>query len=852
MNYSSLTMGLWDKITDFFNIIPKLIYFLFASVTAAVDAMQSLVKKLAGLDTYYTGGEAVKDKDPLTEFVFGILGFGESSATYKALNTVFWSLAIFGVIVLVIATIIAIVKSHYNEDTAGTSPWKYIYTAIKAIFTFAIVPFAVVIGMNLSTFLLKTLNQITAGSGNVGEIRSMYGSDAADLFVTEVVDDSTGQKTCIHYDIFGVHTPSNSSTFSGMLFSSATYSANRARKGTLPISKISQITSNGKSIFANSSCTNYTSATSEADKQEYVAQQIDYAFENCLVLNEGFSYSEMSNTFAGSVTVNGLSDFWGAGKTNVDTFSKFDISIIWAFYDLWSWNPIVGFAGAFSACAIMLSIITGMMSRLIKGTALFLIYPSLLGLAPMDNFKAFKDWSKQFMSCIIMAVGSIVGFNVMLLILPYMQNIVFFNVPIIDYIINVIVLIVGLMMVKDFMGIVAGLVGGDEASKAGEGYKGQLGANIKKGAGITAKAGLGMAKATATVMATPVGAFRRATSAGKANKSRIETKTAKNSMEKAEQELNKSRDSGRSYIQTALNGGNSKITSEQKDILNQAKTDGEDKFDKEHKQEYIDAKGNFISENQKKKYIAAKEAAGQDAAIEKAREINLGKTDSEFNEKYKDIKSNQETVSKAQQEYGEKKAKEDAIKEKYKLYQDEDGKYGEEGKYYRSEGTAGAKGFIKKTGAVLKGDASSIKQGITGGAKMVGGVVGNAIDSASFKEAGKVLADTFLKSVDEASQGLGLDKGIKGTKDILGTSLTFKGGVFDTKPDLSGDKLAKDSTKKTTEAIDNSSKKQTEAIEKLTKIIQEGNNENAKGFQGLKNSIDTINNKSSGSGDSNK
>ena len=638
MNYSSLTMGLWDNITDFFNIIPKLIYFLFASVTAAVDAMQSLVKKLAGLDTYYTGGEAVKDKDPLTEFVFGILGFGESSTTYKALNTVFWSLAIFGVIVLVIATIIAIVKSHYNEDTAGTSPWKYIYTAIKAIFTFAIVPFAVVIGMNLSTFLLKTLNQITAGSGNVGEIRSMYGSDAADLFVAEVVDDSTGQKTCIHYDIFGVHTPSNSSTFSGMLFSSATYSANRARKGTLPISKLSQITSNGKSIFANSSCANFTSATSEADKQEYVAQQIDYAFKNCLVLNEGFSYNGMADIFKGSVTVHGLSDFWGVGKTNVDTFSKFDISVIWAFYDLWSFNAIVGFAGAFSACAIMLSIITGMMSRLIKGTALFLIYPSLLGLAPMDNFKAFKDWSKQFMSCIIMAVGSIVGFNVMLLILPYMQNIVFFNVPIIDYIINVIVLIVGLMMVKDFMGIVAGLVGGDEASKAGEGYKGQLGANIKKGAGITAKAGLGMAKAAGTVMAVPVGAVRRATAAGKANKVRTETKAAKSTMEEAENELNKAKDSGRTYIQSALEGKKTKITKDQQEQLTNASGEAEDKFAKEHKHEYTDEQGNFICDRQKDKFYAAQKAAGQDAAIEKAKEINLGKTDSEFNEKYNAFK----------------------------------------------------------------------------------------------------------------------------------------------------------------------------------------------------------------------
>ena len=146
MNFNSLlNLNFFEKIGTIVDIIPKVIYFVIAAITSGVDAMQALVRKLAGLDAYYQNGAQVAQKDPLTEFLYGIIGYGENASIYKALNTVFWSLAIFGVIVLVVSTMVAIIKSHYNEDTAGTSPWKYIYTAIKAVFTFVLIPVVVVI-----------------------------------------------------------------------------------------------------------------------------------------------------------------------------------------------------------------------------------------------------------------------------------------------------------------------------------------------------------------------------------------------------------------------------------------------------------------------------------------------------------------------------------------------------------------------------------------------------------------------------------------------------------------------------------------------------------------------------------
>ena len=135
---SLMNLGFWQCLATIVDIIPKFIYFLYAAIVSAVDAMQALIRKLAGLDVYYQTqtGEAVSGTDPLTEFIYGILGFGESSHLYEALNTVFWSLAIFGLIVLAVTTMAAIIKSHYNEDSTQTSPWKYLYTALKSILTY--------------------------------------------------------------------------------------------------------------------------------------------------------------------------------------------------------------------------------------------------------------------------------------------------------------------------------------------------------------------------------------------------------------------------------------------------------------------------------------------------------------------------------------------------------------------------------------------------------------------------------------------------------------------------------------------------------------------------------------------
>ena len=148
--------SIWDYFTVFFDYIPKVMYFLYAALASALDALQCLIRRLVGLDVYWENGEAISGKDHVLGFIEGILGIGKNASAYSPLRTVFWSLAIFGVIVLAISTMVALIRSHYGEDAAKTSPVGYLYTAVKAVLTFAIVPVVVIAGFWLSSFFLKT------------------------------------------------------------------------------------------------------------------------------------------------------------------------------------------------------------------------------------------------------------------------------------------------------------------------------------------------------------------------------------------------------------------------------------------------------------------------------------------------------------------------------------------------------------------------------------------------------------------------------------------------------------------------------------------------------------------------
>lgn len=747
---SLMNLGFWQCLATIVDIIPKFIYFLYAAIVSAVDAMQALIRKLAGLDVYYQTqtGEAVSGTDPLTEFIYGILGFGESSHLYEALNTVFWSLAIFGLIVLAVTTMAAIIKSHYNEDSTQTSPWKYLYTALKAILTFAVMPVLVIVGLQLSSFVLKTLDNITAGAGGEGEITAMFGSQAVGRFQSSTKASSSTSTTEIrvyaNYDFFGYGDPSTTTTFSGMLFKSATYSANRLRNGSYSYSQVAQFfrRDGGVQIFAASD-SDFPQSGSNSEKNEYVAQQVDYLFANNIRLKTSYSYSNLTADVSGygadGAPIWSVTDWFKSNS--IESFTKFNVSLVWVFYNLWKFNFIVGFVGVFVVFSIMISIIMGLMTRLIKGAALFLIYPTLLGIAPLDNFKAFKGWGTQFMQQLMMAFGSIIGINLLMLILPYVQNISFFNNALIDSIINIIMLVVGLMMAKDFISMVAGFVGGADAVSAGEGFKGSIGGKLKAGAKTTVNAvGTGaraVGRAGVAVKNTAVNGVKAGKNIAKAISMSVGRKSAAKRANAAKEKEDKETAKMNNMRKEAAKAYNDKkgdpnaLKKLERDTINKAKKNGYD------------------ADTAKK--------MGADA-VEKAIMKAMGKA------------GNTDAYFSAMEKRDAAKLKQTKLQEKYKLgktdkvmyYTDKDGK----------------RKTIKKGSYTLNGDASkaAVKDAWKDAGKASAGIATGLI-----KDAGKIgasIADGLMKTIG-SSFGVDIGKQINAASGTLKGALSLQGGAFE-------------------------------------------------------------------------
>lgn len=502
---------------------------MYSCLASAADAMQLLVRRLCGLDLYYIDGEEVLLTDPLTEFINGILGIGNSAGTMQALNTTFWSLAIFGLILLALTSIVALIKAHYKEDVASTSPSKILYGAFKSILTFAIVPIVVVIGFQLSGLLLRTLDNITGGTVSEETVNGIYGSDHG----FKEVGERDGTKIYSSYDLFGVLAqPATNSPISGQLFRAAAYQSNRFRLGTYTTDNVKD----GNKDVSLGLLGKGPSYDSAEDKNEYLAYQVDYAFMNSLQIKddkqiENSTIMDNANNAGNRI---GKSNNFAVGN-KVESFTKYNVFLIWVYYDLWQFNFIIAFAGALSVFMIMVSIIIGLMMRLIKSAAMFLIYPPLLGLAPMDNFKAFQSWANEFIKQILSAFGAIIGINLLFLILPYVQAISFFNQWFLDGIVNVVFLATGLIMVKDFISMVAGFVGGGDVFSTGEGAKGQVAGTLKKGIVGAATGGAGFLNATRAIPAfIAKGAYRKIQS--KRVKSRLKDKEALENYDKARAE----------------------------------------------------------------------------------------------------------------------------------------------------------------------------------------------------------------------------------------------------------------------------------------------------------------------------
>ncbi len=517
---------LGDFFKELFNFIPKLVYLLYTSFISLIDLVQLLFRKLAGLDVYYVDGQPVGG-DIVTNFIQGILGirtgYGGSeyvdTTNYSALSTVFWAFVIFGLVVCFISTLIAIFKSHYSyNEKSAKGPMPIIASAGKAVLNMVAVPVIIVLGLWLSQAILTALDSITSTTSS--DIISIYGDDKQDLLKpVQYMQNGETHETYLYYDMFGytaqirygdlvldianIAQPSEedmarvaarSQTFSGSIFKVAAYNANRIR--TKHFVTASNTVNPNVSGFESSNSGGQLSLFGNYETIDEAADMVDTAFANFLHLNDTYNCN-----YGGGLDKDRYFTTWTT--TQYSSFSKFNVGLVWYYYDLWNFNFVVGFGAAIVCIVLFFNIILGLMTRFFMCLVLFFVMPPLAGLAPLDGGKAFGTWRETFMKQVLMAYGAVVGMNLILLLLPYINRIDFFNIEIADLIVQTLFIIVGLITIKAAISTLSALIGAEDANAAGDKINKEVGAVAGKALDMT----VGAAKVAgkAFMKATPVG-----------------------------------------------------------------------------------------------------------------------------------------------------------------------------------------------------------------------------------------------------------------------------------------------------------------------------------------------------------
>lgn len=508
-----------DFFTALFNLIPKLIYLLYASLACILDVLQMAFRKLAGLDVYFVDGKKVTG-DIVSNFITGILGIRSDGVEYSVLTNVFWAFIVFGLIMLFMTTIVAIIKSHYTyDDKSAKGPMQYVYTAGKAVVNMVAVPIIVVLGLYINQAILTAVDSITSTS--TSSIETLFGTESSTDGEGNTINESVaskylysvdtvnGGKTYIYYDMFGANCKikygkqfsavekdtwkgtdvatigATNAPISGQLFRVAAYNANRVRLGTYSQGNFTGSRGTSFDLFKN------------AKDRDQLADMVDTCFANNLHTKDSIT---LSYDLGGTQNIVSFKYFANFLTTNISAFSKFNVGAVWYYYDLWQFNFIVGFAGVMLTAGVLVNIVFGLISRLFTCIVLFLIAPPLFGLAPLDGGDAGKKWRSNFMKNVLMTYGAVVGMNLMFLILPYINTIDFFNIKLIDIIMQTLILIAGLITVKAMIGLFSDLIGGADSNKTGKDLATETGTAAFKGGKMALGAGKLALKAPAVAV----------------------------------------------------------------------------------------------------------------------------------------------------------------------------------------------------------------------------------------------------------------------------------------------------------------------------------------------------------------
>lgn len=167
-------------------------------------------------------------------------------------------------------------------------------------------------------------------------------------------------------------------------------------------------------------------------------------------------------------------------KTYSDRISWTKATDVGTFYRTIDVNYLfLGVAGFFIIQPLV-TIAFAMARRLFILVMLFVISPGVAALYPLDEGAALGNWKKQFIQTTIGAYGAVAGMNLFFSLYPLFDQIQWGAAFLVAPIVRLFVLIVGLNLVTEFVGIISSYVGGENALDKGKSVRSAAKESFKK------------------------------------------------------------------------------------------------------------------------------------------------------------------------------------------------------------------------------------------------------------------------------------------------------------------------------------------------------------------------------------
>lgn len=323
---------------------------------------------------------------------------------------VFFSVLIVAIILLFVTTFVAIVRSEITER--GANPKGPIFgRALRSILYFVMVPVVSILGIFMANVFLKTLDMAT--------------------------------------------NPTEKDSLSAMVFQAAAYDGNRARN-------------NADLAAAFAADFGLSGSMSQAD----IANAIDDAFGAGALRETNFPSNPYDQDYMLALTLTQQTTVMYA----FNTYNYCCFPMVYYYYDLlFGYDYLIGFIGGFIACSILLSTCLGCIQRIFELTILFVISPPIIAMMPVDNGSKYNSWRGEFIKRVMALYGPIIGLNLAFMILTIIGNYSMFpdtaTYALFNRLVKMFFMIVCLISVKEFSGMISGLIGSSDALAQGEGKK---------------------------------------------------------------------------------------------------------------------------------------------------------------------------------------------------------------------------------------------------------------------------------------------------------------------------------------------------------------------------------------------